>query len=241
MTAPLRAAILALVVSLGAAPCALGQTAPRDAAFAATTLVLAADGEAKAVPDMATLSLGVETTAPSAREAMAANAQAMARVIAALKGAGITDRDLQTSTLNLAPQYAYEEGKPPRLTGYQASNQLNVTVRKLAALGATVDAASGAGATNIGSVSFGLAELAAVENTARIAAVKALEDKASLYAQAVGYHIVRLVSLSEGMREGAPEPRPMLMAARAKAAPSPVEAGENTVSVAVTGVFELGR
>ena len=230
----------ALLLASAAAP-ALAQTAGVDPAFAATTLSLSASGEAKVTPDMATITLGVDTTAPNAGQAMNANAERMARVIAALKAAGIEARDLQTSNLSLSPQTVYEEGHPPRVTGYQASNQLSVTVRDLGKLGPVADAVVAAGATNIGQISFGLANPLAAENNARLAAVKALEDKAALYAQASGYHITRLVNLSEGVAEqSGPRPQAPMMAMRA-AAPTPIETGELNVHIDVSGLFELGR
>ena len=238
MKMPLCAVALAAAV---AAPGAHAQSA--DPAFATTTLNLSAYGEARIAPDMATISLGVETTDPTAAGAMRANAERMARVVGALKAAGIADRDLQTSTLSLSPQYVYEQNRPHRLTGYQASNQLTVTVTDLTRLGAVADAVVGAGATNVGQISFGLANPVSAENTARIAAVKALEDKAALYAQAVGYRINRLVNLSEGggYTPGPPRPMPM-MAMRAEAAvATPVEAGDLKVRIDITGLFELGR
>jgi uncharacterized protein YggE len=237
--ASFRAAILAALI---AAP-ACAQSLAQDPASGATRLDLAAEGEARVVPDIARVAVGAETTALSAREAMAANAETMSRVLAALRRAGVAERDVQTTTIGVAPQYAYEQGRPPRLTGYQASNEVSVTVRDLAALGPVIDAAAGAGATTIGAVSLGLAEPVAARNTARIAAVKALEDKASLYARAVGYHIVRLVRLEEGAPMVAFQPRSMaLMAAKAvAAAPTPVEAGETTVRIEITGSFELAR
>jgi len=243
MKSPLAAAAVAL--TLASAPLATAQTSAGagDPAFAATTLNLSAFGEAKIAPDMATISLGVDTTAPTAARAMRANAEQMARVVAALRSAGIEGRDLQTSNLSLSPQYVYEQDRPARLTGYQASNQLTVKVTDLTRLGAVADAVVAAGATNVGSIAFSLANPVSAENTARIAAVKALEDKASLYAQAVGYHIVRLVNLSEGGGYAPSPPRPMpMMAMRAEApAPTPVEAGELNVRIDVTGVFELAK
>jgi uncharacterized protein YggE len=231
---------LALLLLASLAAPALAQPA-LDPAFAATTLSLSAAGETKVTPDMATITLGVDTTASTAGRAMSANAERMAQVVAALKGAGVEARDLQTSSLSLSPQSVYEEGHPPRVTGYQASNQLSVTVRDLARLGSVADAVVGAGATNIGQISFGLANPLVAENNARLAAVKALEDKAALYAQAAGYRITRLVNLSEGApQETGPRPMPM-MAMRAQAAPTPVEAGELDVHVDVSGIFELGR
>ncbi len=240
---PVAGAIAALVLT--SAPLAAAAQAPTggtDSAFAATTLTLAAYGEARIAPDMATISLGVETAAPSAAGAMRANAERMARVVAALKSAGIEGRDLQTANLSLTPQYAYEQNRPARLTGYQASNQLTVTVRDLTRLGAAADAVVGAGANTISNIAFGLANPVSAENTARIAAVKALEDKAALYAQATGYRIGRLVNLSEGGGYAPSPPRPMpMMAMRAEAAPTPVEAGELNVRIDITGMFELAK
>ena len=236
------AAALAGALLTACAPAAFAQSAAPSAMFAATTVTISAFGEAEAAPDMASLSLGVETAAPTAAQAMSDNAASMARVIAAIKAAGVKDRDLRTSSLSLAPQYVYEQSRPARLTGYQASNQLAVTVRDLARLGPIADAAVAAGATNVGQIDFSLADPLATQNSARVAAVKALEDKAALYAQAVGYHIVRLVNLTEGAASS-PGPRPFAMTAMRAGAPTPtpVEAGELKMRVDVTGVFELGR
>ncbi|MEO8811577.1 MAG: SIMPL domain-containing protein [Caulobacteraceae bacterium] len=230
-------AALALALPLGPA---VAQTA--DPAFAATTLRLTAYGEARAQPDMATVTLGVETTASTAGGAMRTNAERMTRVLGALERAGIAGRDLQTSSLGLAPQYVYEQNQPPRLTGYQASNQLTVTVRDLTRIGPIADAVVGAGATNVGQIVFGLSAPVASEDSARVAAVKALDDKAALYAKATGYQIKRLVSLSEGA-DYQPAPRPMaMMAMRGEgAAGTPVQSGELKVRVDVTGIFELTR
>jgi uncharacterized protein len=237
------AAILAglwIAAPLGVAQAQVGEG---GAAFAATTLRLVAYGEARSAPDMATISLGVETSAPTAAAAMRANAARMSEVIAAVKASGVAPRDLQTSSLSLSPQYVYEQNRPARLTGYQASNQLTVTVRDLPRLGNVADAVVAAGATNIGQIAFGLANPVQSEDVARVAAVKALEDKAALYARTTGYQIKRLVNLSEGGGYVPAPPRPMaVMAMRAEGAPStPVESGELKVRVDVTGTFELIR
>jgi len=228
-----------LVSAMATAPAARAQTG--DVRFAATTLIISAYGEVKLPPDKATITLGVETTGATAAQAMGANAEKMNRVVAALRAAGVADRDIQTDQLSLSPQYAYAEGQAPRLTGYQASNQVTVTENDLTRLGRLTDAVVGAGATNVGGISFGLANPVAAENTARVAAVKSLEDKARLYADAAGYRIGRLVSLTEGGGNAGPEPRPMVMMAARNAAPTPVAAGEVDVRVDVSGVFELAK
>lgn len=231
------AAIAALL--LAAAPPALAQE--HDARFAATLLNVSAYGEVKAAPDQATITLGVTTNGPTAAKALGANSEKMGQVIAALKAAGVADKDIQTSDLSLSPQYVYAEGQPPRLTGYDVSNQVTVTEHDLARLGRLADAATQAGATNIGQIGFGLAHPLEAEDAARTAAVKALEDKARLLADAAGYHIVRLVSLTETGGQTPAAPRPMMMMAARVQAPTPVEVGELGVRVNVSGQFELAK
>jgi uncharacterized protein YggE len=238
------AAVGALIVagSAGVAGAALAQSAPAyaDAAFRATTLNLSAYGEVRQAPDMATITLGVQTDAPTAAEAMKANAARMTQVIASLKKAGIEARDIQTSGLNLNPQYVYQENLPPRLTGYQATNQVTIVVRDLGRLGQVVDATVSAGASNVGGISFGIDDSAKAEDAARLEAVKALQAKADLYAKATGYRVARLVSFSESGGY-APQPPMAMMASFRKdsAGATPVEAGELKVRIDVSATFEL--
>ena len=218
---------------------AWAQTEDVRAPFSATTLQVSAFGEVELPPDMATLVLGEETTGPTAAAAAISNAELMTKVIAALKAAGVADKDTQTSQLSLAPQYIYEANQPPRLTGYQASNQVRVAVHELTRLGRIVDAVVSSGATNVGQIAFGLANPVAAENSARVAAVKALEDKAGLYAQATGYRVGRLVNLSESGSERPVSPMPMMALAAKAQATTPIAAGQITVRVDVAGMFEL--
>ena len=232
---------LSFAFALAAIPLApaLAQADGGRAAFSATTLRLSASGEVNLPPDVASITLGVETSGPSAADASRANAELMSKVVGALKASGVADRDTQTSQLSLAPQYAYEPNHPPRLTGYQASNQVRVMVRDLARLGRVSDAVVNAGATNVGEINFGLATPLEAENSARLAAVKALEDKAALYAQATGYRIGRLVNLTEGGSGGPIRPSPMMAMAAKNEVTTPVATGQVTVHVDVTGEFEL--
>ena len=234
------AAVLALTLALpllGARPARAAEPP------APATLTLSAEGVSRLAPDMASISLGVVTEAPTAGEALRANSERMTKVMAALKKAGLADRDLQTSGLSVSPMYDYPNGKPPELRGYQASNQVTATVRDLSRLGPVLDATVVAGANTAGQVGFGLSNPLAAENAAREAAVKALNAKAELYARATGHTGVRLTALSEG--GFVPQPRPM-MKAYAMAAPMadappppPVAPGELNVSIMVSGVFEM--
>lgn len=238
-------AIGILLATAAAAPAALAQTAPpaADSMFQATTLNLSAYGETRVAPDMAAINLGVVNDAPTAAAALAANATKMNQVMAALKAAGIPAKDIQTSGLNLNAQYDYVQNEPPKLRGYQASNQVTITVNDLTKLGAAVDASVKAGANNMNGVSFGLKDPTAAENAARQGAVKALQAKAGLYAQATGYKMGRLVTLSEGGGYSAPPPVPMMAYARMEKASdsTPVSAGEMRVRIDITGLYEISR
>ncbi len=237
----IRAAGLACALLAATAAIADAQaTTDAGRLFDATTLSLSAHGETKIVPDEATITLGVQTTAPAAAEAMARNAEQMTEVTAALRRAGVADKDIQTSNLSLNAQYVYVANEPAKLTGYQASNAVRITVEDLARLGPAVDAVTAAGANQIDGISFGLKDPTAAEDQARLAAVKALRAKADLYAGATGYHVGRLVSLSEGGGYVPGPVQPMAMV-RMAAAKTPVEAGELTVGIDVTGLYELAR
>jgi hypothetical protein len=232
-------ATLALAAQVVAAQAASAQVTS-DGRFAATTLDLTGHGEARLPPDLATIDLGVTSTAASAGEAMAQNAAAMTKVVAAVRAKGVEPREIVTSTLGLSPQYAYPQGQAAQLTGYQATNRITVTLADLTLVGPVVDAAVSAGANDAGQISFGLKSRVSAENFARLAAIKALDDKAAAMADAAGYHIRRLVNLSEGSSVRPVGPVPVMAMARMQAAPvTPVESGEVVVSVDVSGEFEL--
>lgn len=236
----LMIAAATLLSSTAAAPMAFAQSSD-EAMFRATTLSLSAFGETMVAPDQATITLGVSVQEPTASAAMAANRTRMNATIAALKAQGIAEKDIQTSGLNLNPQYVYEQNKPQRLTGYQANNNVTITVRDIAKLGTVIDAVVAAGSNQINGISFGLANPRAAEDAARKAAVQALSAKAALYAEATGLRLARLVNLSEGGGYAPQPPQPMFkaLAMRADAAPTPVQPGELSVRVDVTGMYEL--
>ncbi|MEJ6790067.1 SIMPL domain-containing protein [Brevundimonas sp. BR2-1] len=222
----------------GGAPMVIHAVADRPA------LNLSAYGEVKTAPDMATISFGVVTEATTAAEAMRLNAARMNEVMAALRRAGIAERDVQTSGLNLSAQYDYVQNEPPRLRGYQANNRVTVIINDLDAVGTTADAVVAAGVNQIDGISFGLKDPTSAENQARQIAVRNLQSKASLYAQALGVQLGGIRSLSEG---GGYAPRPpVLQYARAEmamdsAGSTPVAAGELTVRIDITGVYDLVR
>ena len=206
-------------------------------------LNLSAFGEVKVAPDQATINFGVVTEAATAQEAMTQNAQQMTRVVAALRRAGIAERDIQTSGLNLSAQYDYVQNEPPKLRGYQAVNRVTVVINDLSKVGTTADAVVAAGVNQIDGISFGLKDPTAAENQARQLAVRNLQAKAQLYAQSLNVQLSGIRNLTEG---GGYTPAPPLMfAARAvsmdRAESTPVSAGELTVRIDSTGVYDIAH
>ena len=207
-------------------------------------LNLSAFGEVKVAPDQATINFGVVTEAATAQEAMTQNAQQMTRVVAALRRAGIAERDIQTSGLNLSAQYDYQQNEPPKLRGYQATNRVTVVINDLTKVGVTADAVVAAGVNQIDGIAFGLKDSKAAEDQARQLAVRALQDKARLYAQALGVQLGGVRTLTEGGGYMPEPPRPMYaraMAMDSAGGATPVSAGELTVRIDISGTYDIGR
>lgn len=245
-----RALLLGGAMVAFAAPVAMAQTTPDPvsplqvhAMAQHPALNLTASGEVKIAPDMATITFGVVTEAPTAQEAMAQNATRMSQVAAALRRAGIAERDIQTSGLNLSPQYDYAENQPPKLRGYQASNRVTVNISDLSKVGTTADAVVAAGVNQIDGIGFALKDPKTAEDQARRLAVQALQAKARLYADALGVSLGAVRSLSEGGGYTPQPPMPMY-AVRTQAMASDstqVSGGELTVRIDITGIYDLGR
>lgn len=239
---------LAALMPLAAASAASAQVVPQPAVLPVTGPVVsfAVTESVDAAPDMATVGTGVTTRALTAKEAMRLNAEAMDKVIAAILKSGIERKDVQTSGLNLSPQYDYnqqKEGQGPKFLGYEASNQLTVKIRKLETAGDIVDRMVQAGATNISGPTFGFADDSGLVRQARANAVRTATERATFYAQATGYRSARLLSLSEN--GDMPRPMPYVMMTRAMvqdAAPKTnVEPGQLSASVTLNLQFVLEK
>ncbi|MBV8972614.1 MAG: SIMPL domain-containing protein [Sphingomonadaceae bacterium] len=205
-----------------------------------TTLTIVAEGHFDRAPDVAELSGGVVTQAPTAAAALAENARRMTDVVAAVRRAGVAERDIQTSGLSLQPQYRYGDNHPPVLTGYQATNTVALKVRKLADAGAMVDALVAAGANQVNGPSFRVEDAEGTLNAARTAAVVTARARAELYAAAAGLHVARIRSIAEGTPARVDPNEIVVTAARKFAAPAtPVAPGEVTLGATVTVVFDL--
>lgn len=239
----IRTLPLAALLALVGTPPALAQVVPVAQPIPAdgTVLDVTAEGSSTRVPDLALIQAGVVTSAPSAGEAMRQNAQRMAAVLAALRKAGIAERDLQTSAVNLAPQYRYQENKPPVITGYQASNQLTVRFRDVAKSGAILDALVAEGANNIAGPTLTLADEEGALDEARRDAIAKARARATLYAQAAGLKVDRILLISEAGITPAAPPMPMMMRAKGglAEADTAIVPGEQKISVSLSVRFLL--
>lgn len=247
---PLRRSNLAIILATALAfgmpmtASASPQSSPAYAMPADSTLLsVSASADAKRVPDVASISTGVVTQATDANAAMRANAVQMDKVMVAIRAAGIAERDIQTSGINLNPQYNYRDNAPPTITGYQASNTVSITVRDLSKLGKVLDTLVEQGANQVNGPSFEVDKPDEAYDEARVGALRKAQARAETYADALGLKVRRIVSISEG---GSSMPRPMpmvrMMATDAgMAKETSVAPGETTLSVNLDVVFELGR
>jgi uncharacterized protein len=217
---------LAAMVAAGAllAAPALAQTAPPAA--------ISVSGEAtiSVAPDLAEVDGGVTTEAKTAREATEANNAAMGKVLLALKGVGIDEKDFQTSRLSLQPQNAPNRTGPSAIVSYRASNRVTVRVRDVTKVAGVIDTLVGAGANEIGGINFMVSKASKLLDDAREQAVADARRKAEIYAKAAGVTLGAPLSISE---EGSPGPAPFRKMLAGMAAATPVAQGEETLAVTV--------
>src|SRR5206468_11456790 len=225
MRQTLLAALLLGAASLPTA--AYAQQSPSiTQTIAGSRLDISATGEVTRVPDIAIISAGVLSRSATATGALQDAADRMQRVLAALKRAGVADRDVQTSNINLNPEYRYVENQPPQLTGYTASNQLTIRFRDIRNSGKILDALVSQGANQINGPNLTIDKPEAALDEARGKAVATGRARAELYARSLGLRVVRVVSVSEsGGDFGPPRPIPAMapMMARAQAADTKLE------------------
>ena len=229
------AGALAAALPLAAAP-ALAQESEPPA-----TISVGGTGQVSVAPDMATLTIGVETRAESAAAAVAENNSAAQRILETLKENGLAAEDIQTANFSVSPVYdeaTYQRREGPRIVGYEARNQVMAEVNALDTLGALLDATVASGANRIDGLSFGLRDDSQVADEARAEAVTDARRKAGILAEAAGVTLGQILSIHEG--GGGPIPlQDRRFAMAAEAASVPIERGETTVTAHVQVVWEI--
>jgi uncharacterized protein YggE len=233
------AAAFAVLAAAALPPAAYAQTQGQVMLAEGTLLTVNADGSSEARPDMATINLGVTTEGQTAAAALAENARRMTALTAALRRAGVAERDIQTSNVSVYPQQQYVEGQQPRITGYQANNSVTAKVRRIDNTGRVIDAAVAAGGNTVNGVSFSHSDPDAQLDVARRDAIAEARRRAELYANALGMRVNRIVSVSEGGGYAPPIPVAYERLQAADAAATPISPGEIETRVSVNVTFEL--
>jgi uncharacterized protein YggE len=184
-------------------------------------------------PDLAQIDGGVTSEAKTAREASEANNAAMGKVLLALKGAGIEEKDYQTSRLSLQPQNSSSKpGGPSTIVGYRASNRVTIRLRDITKVASVIDTLVGAGANDIGGINFMVSQASKLLDEARERAIADARRKAEIYARAAGVTLGAPLSITEGGASG-----PILyrrVAAPMAASGAAVAQGEETLQVTVS-------
>jgi uncharacterized protein YggE len=227
----LTAVILAAgaVLLLGTAGAAGGSTA----AGAQHSIVVSGNGSISATPDRAQASFGVSTPAKTASAALRGNAAEMTKVIAAIKGQGIAAADIRTDVVSLSPRYS---SNGDAIIGYEASNSVSVTLRRLDKVGPVIDAAVDAGANQVSGPNLVRADAAGLYRSALRVAIANAKAKARTIAAASGLHIRRITDVAEAST--APPPTP-LTAKSSGDASTPIEPGTTQVEATVTVTFSV--
>ena len=229
-----------LVGPLAIQPVFAQTTPPHSPIVNGTRLDINARGEVRRVPDIAVINAGVVTNSADAATAMAEIAVRMSRIFAALRKAGVADKDITTASVSLSPQYRYVENQPPVITGYQAGNSLMIRFRDIGKSGAILDALVKQGANQIGGPSLVVEKTEAAQDEARVAAIKVARARAELYANAAGMKVRRIISISESDGySGGPAPLMAMSRMEDSSAKTEVAPGEQEIGVNVAVVFEL--
>lgn len=226
------------ILAVLASDLALGQTGK----YEKSTLEVTGRGEVKIKPDVAYLTLAVETTSKTASEAVKSNAVKMKSVIDQLKSQIGKEDKISTSGYQLSPIYEYNEStRRSVITGYSASNQVVVETKNLNELGKLIDSTTQVGANRIDSISFGTDKKDEYRRQALVGAVADAKTTADIVAKAGGVKIVKILRISPSYEVPMPVYRDFVQAKTTalESAPTPIEPGELTVSATVNIVFEI--
>ena len=195
-----------------------------------------------AKPDIATISAGVSTEAPTAVAAMRKNALEMRRVIDQLKALGVDEDDIQTTGINLNARYDYNRTtRKNDFRGYQVSNRVSVKLREIEETGQVLDALVSAGATDLSGPRFSIDDETVAKDAARQRGLKRAQDQAQAYASLLGYSDIRVLEINERTRANS---GPVLQSrvqevAEAAADTAPVQPGLVGTGVTISVKFEL--
>ena len=233
------------VLMLLAASSAFAQVsaAPSDVMTMSNVISVTGSGSAQVAPDRVTFNVGVQTVEDTVDAAVNQNNAKVAAVVAALKKAGATDKDIRTANFYIMPQQQYNnQGQLPRIIGYQVSNTVFVTRNDVGSAGKLLQAAISAGVNQASGLSFEVSDPSKGRDQGLQAAFNDARAKANALAQAAGRTLGRALTIAEGTRAEIPRPIPMAKAGMVMAeavSEVPVESGTQSMSYTVSVIFEL--
>jgi len=202
------------------------------------TVTVSASGKVTADPDVARISTGVVSEGDTAKDAITRNNGVMGKLVEGLRGAGISPKDIQTTSFSVEPRYTqHKDGRPATISGYRVLNQVRLTVRDVRRLGEILDQAIALGANRIDQISFDLADPELLLDQARQQAMQNARRRGELYAQAAGAQLGPVLRIFEGGGDFSP----VAATARAgfRATSVPIEAGTRNLEVEVNVVYAL--
>jgi uncharacterized protein YggE len=233
--AAIRVAALAAWVAM-ALPAAAQQPADMIPSLQAN-----GEGSVQVVPDIAIVTIGVVTRAATAGDALAQNSADLTKVVAAIKAAGVEEKDIGTSGFNVTPLYQTTPrppaDQPPPIIGYSVTNDVKVTIRALATSGAILDQVVKSGANRVNGISFDISDRKSAEDAATKAAIAEAVHRGQLMAEAAGVRLVRILSVTASTGGGGPVPA--FARADFAAAPPPVLAGQRSVTANASISWEV--
>lgn len=241
-----RFLIPALAVVVSASAFAQPAAMPPREPVPVDTISVTGTGHVTVTPDRFSFTATVQTMAPTVEEAVNENNQKVAAVIAALKNAGAKAEEIRTANFSIYPQQDYsqqQQGKLPRLIGYQVSNSITVMRKQISDAGRLLQAAISAGVNQTSGLSFSVSDPSRGRDEGLRAAFADARAKASLFAQAAGRTLGVAMAITEGGAGSPPQPRMMaargVMASQVVAEPVPVESGTEELTFTVSVVFAM--
>lgn len=222
----------------GAAPSTVAGQSAQAVTSPIRQITVVGQGEAKGAPDTASIQLGVQTEAPTAREALTNNNTQMEALVAKLKEQGIDSKDIQTSNIGIYPRY---DNNGRSVEAYQVSNSVTIRIRNITQTGALLDKVVDAGANNVNGISFLINDPTQLQQSARDAAIADARSRAEAMAKAAGVTLGQVLAISETIGQ---QPVPLMaraadMAGMGSAGSVPVQSGEQSISAQVQVTFEL--
>ena len=197
-------------------------------------------GSVQVAPDRASVAFAMETRSSTADAAAGANADAMDAVLRAIRESGFPGLVLETFGYSLRPEYSNNNNQRTReIVAYTVLNNVRATIEDVDAVGRVIDAAIGAGANRVAGISFFASNTEAARTEALAEAVRSARAEATVIAESLGYRLGAPLEINGGAAR--PTPRPYEMATlSARAADTPIEAGDQTVTASVSIRFALG-